>query len=112
MALSKCPKCSGHVIEIKRADRSVFFFCRACKLPYAENGRVVIDTRNLNSAFNPTRAARVVTGKSVKDLSPVAKTALEALIITSLLDAYSAGMKDGILLAYSQDVADGKPMES
>jgi hypothetical protein len=43
-------------------------------------------------------------------MSPVMKTALESLLIQGFLDAYSAGLKDGILLAYSQDVADGGPL--
>ena len=111
MALSKCPKCSGHIIEVKRADQSAFLFCRACKLPFAENGRIVIDTRNLNSSFNPTRLARSITGKSMRDLSPVARTAIEAFIIASFHEVYTAGMKDGILLAYSQDVEEGVPLD-
>lgn len=109
--LTKCPKCNGHVEPVKRADQTVFHFCRYCKLPFSDTGRVVIDTKHLNSSFNPTRMARIATNKSVQDISPVAKTALEALIIQSLLEAYSAGLKDGILLAYSQDVEDGKPLE-
>lgn len=110
--LAKCPKCSGHVDPISRADKKLFYFCRACKLPFNPLGRVIIDTNNLNTAFNPTRIARAVTAKGIGvDMSPVARTALEALLITALLDSYSAGLKDGILLAYSQDVGDSKPLE-
>lgn len=110
--LAKCPKCSGHVDPITRADKTFFYYCRACKLPFSPQGRVVIDTRTLNSSFNPVRVARAVTGKGLpSDMSPLAKTALEGLLISALLEAYSGGLKDGILLSYSQDVADGKPTD-
>lgn len=108
--ISKCPKCSGGLDPIKRGEHEFFLFCRACKLPFNNLGRTIIDTKFLNTAFNPTRIARSVSGKSFSDMAPVAKTALEGLLIEALMSAYSAGLKDGILLAYSQDVHDSKPV--
>lgn len=107
---TRCSKCGGGLDPVGREGKDFFYFCRACKLPFNEAGRVTIDTRFLNSSFNPTRAARGVSGKVLADLSPVARTALEAVLIEALLGSYSAGLKDGILLAYSQDISESKPV--
>ena len=113
MSLSTCPKCNGHVDPVTRADKTLFYFCRQCKLPFNENGRTVIDTRNLSSSFDPTRTARSITGKGMpSDMSPVARLALEALLIQGFLDIYAAGLKDGILLSLGQDVQPTKPVVS
>ena len=47
--------------------------------------------------------------KTNADAAPVTKTALEAFIIQALTEAYVSGMKDGVLLAYSQDVGESMP---
>lgn len=107
----KCSKCEGNVEAINRAGQRVFLFCRHCKLPHDEHGNPVYTTKSLAEHFNPLQAARDHISKVAPALKGPAKTALEAATIQRDLDIYFAGMKDGILLAYSQDFQEGEPME-
>ena len=86
-----------------------FLFCRACKLTHSEEGTLLIESAALNTAYNPIKIAREAISKSFPQHEGVAAVATEALLITSLQEAYLAGLKDGILLAYSKDVGDGEP---
>jgi hypothetical protein len=110
VAISKCSHCSGPVEPISRLGEIRFYFCRACKLPFDAAGGVIINLNTLGSAFDPLRTARGMIKGTAPGASPVAKTALEMLAIQGYVDAYVQGMKDGILLAYSQDVDPGGPM--
>lgn len=108
----RCSKCDGELEPIRRMQQPVFLFCRHCKLPYSEDGGLLMDMRQLHSAFNPLVLARGTIGKAAGDASSVAKTAMEVAFIQGLQEAYFAGLKDGVLLSYSQDVAEGAPYES
>ena len=108
--ITNCSRCQGSVQPIERAGQVMFYLCRTCKIPYDESGGVVINLNSLNSSFNPLEQAR----KTLKGLggpkSPVARTAVESFMITALLEAYQSGLKDGVLLAYSQDVEKQGPV--
>jgi len=92
-------------------DQQVFLFCRACKLPHDEHGNALLTTRTLAERFNPLQFARDKVRKTSPTVGPVARTALEMSLIQATQEAYFAGMKDGVLLAYSQEFQPGEPME-
>jgi hypothetical protein len=108
----RCPKCQGELERIVRMQEPQFNFCRECKLPFDDSGRLSVDTRSLNTSFNPLQLARGIIGKTHADASSVARTALEVLLIQGLSESYQSGLKDGVLLAYSQDVGEGEPYEA
>lgn len=105
-----CTRCKGHIEPVQRAGQLAFYFCRACKLPYNEQGSVVIDTATLNTSFNPLSIVRGIIGGTHAGASPLARNAMEVLLSQGLVEAYLAGLKDGVLLAYSADVGDGEPV--
>jgi len=105
----RCKKCQGGLDTINRMDKTVFLLCRACKLPHDEHGRAIFESTSLNSNFRPLRDARGTIKEGHPNASPVAKTALEVALIASLQEAYLQGLKDGVLLAYSQDYMEGGP---
>lgn len=106
----RCQKCEGDVEPIRRLGQVPFLFCRACKLAYNESGGLCVDTRTLSTSFNPLAIARGIIKETAGDAAAVARTALEVLLIQGLQEAYFSGLKDGVLLAYSQDVK-GMPDE-
>lgn len=110
MAIEFCTRCKGYVEPVHRAGKLAFYFCRACKLPYNEYGSVVVDTATLNTSFNPLGIVRGIIGETHAGASPLARNAMEVLLSQGLVEAYLAGLKDGVLLAYSADVGDGEPV--
>lgn len=106
-----CSQCGGSLENVRRADHHVFYFCRHCKLPHDKEGNGLFTTHSLAERFNVLQSARNVVGAHHPKASPVARTALEMSLIQSMQEAYFAGMKDGVLLAYSQDFQKGEPME-
>jgi hypothetical protein len=106
----RCPKCHGSLEPIIRATKFCFNFCRVCKLAYNEHGALEINTGQLSSGFNPLAASRGIIKKTVDGVSPVARTALEVFLMEGLWECYLQGLKDGVLLAFSQDVERGKPI--
>lgn len=111
MAIKRCLKCQGGVEPIRRFNEVQFYFCRACKIPYNESGRVIVDLASMSSSFNPLRLARGIIGRAHPDMAPVARTALEVLLIQGFQECYLEGLKSGVLLAYSQDVDSGSPTD-
>lgn len=106
----RCSKCNSHLEKIVRGGQEVFHFCRPCQLPHDEAGNRLFDMKSLADMYNPLKAARGVVGAHHKAAAPVTKTALEVALAHSLQEAYMAGIKEGVLLAYSQDVNEGEPM--
>lgn len=105
-----CSKCRGQLERIIRGGHEAFHFCRPCQLPHDGGGNPLFTTKSLADAYNPLQAARDVVGPHHKDSAPVTRTALEVALIQSLHEAYMAGLKEGVLLAYSQDVNKGEPL--
>lgn len=105
-----CKKCNGSLEPIVRSGNYLFHFCRPCKLPYAEDGSYLLDTGLLASSFNPLITVRGIIGKTHAGAASVTRTALEVLLMQGMWDSYMAGVKDGVLLAYSQDVHEGEPL--
>jgi hypothetical protein len=106
-----CSECDGGLERIRRNDQDVFFFCRACKLPHDEGGNALFKARSLAERFNPLQAARDTVRKTNPQAAPVTRTSLEVALLQTVQDAYFSGLKDGVLLAYSQDFEEGEPME-
>ena len=104
-----CSRCGGEAEPINRMGLILFYFCRPCKLPHDELGRVTIDTARMSPAFNPLSIVRGVVSKTHQDATPLTRSAMETFLLQGLLDAYMAGVKDGVLLAYSQDVTETEP---
>lgn len=96
--------------KIERAGVEVFYHCRACKLPHDSHGNPLFTGQGLADRYNPLQAARDVIKKHHKGAPPVSRTALEVALLQSVQEAYFAGIKDGVLLAYSQDFEEGEPM--
>lgn len=88
----------------------VFYHCRTCKLPHDDTGNPLFTTASLADRYNPLQAARDTIKKHHKGAAPVARTALEIALLQTTQEAYFAGIKDGVLLAYSQDFEKGEPM--
>jgi hypothetical protein len=108
----KCRKCSNDCEPVVRGGKYVFDFCRSCKIPYKEDGSALFNSSaSLVSHFNPLYLARAV-GASSGVKSSVAQHALEVLLIQGFYDVYVAGLKDGLLLAHSQDVGPSEPIPS
>jgi hypothetical protein len=105
-----CSKCSGAIEKIARQGQEVFYFCRPCKLPHDEFGNPLFTAKSLADRYNPLQAARDVVAKHHPHDKPVVKTALEVALLQSIQEAYFSGLKDGVLLAYSQDYQEGDPM--
>lgn len=104
---SNCGQCQSALEKIQGG----LLFCRACKLLHDPDGVAMFTGPQLASHFNPLASARSTTKSHHKGMASVGKTALEAALIQNLHEAYMAGLKDGILLAYSQDYQEGEPME-
>ena len=107
--MKRCTQCQGSLEPIIRAGQFCFHFCRACKLRYTKEGALEMDNSQLSSRFNPLATARGIISKTNSGATPVARTALEVLLMSGLWECYLQGLKDGVLLAYSQDVEQGKP---
>lgn len=106
-----CRKCKDECEKVIRGGEFAFHFCRKCKIPYDSTGSAMFNSASqLVSHFNPLAAARRVIGSTHKDASSVARTAFEVLLIQSMQEAYMSGLKDGALLAYSQDVGHSEPV--
>ena len=69
-----------------------------------------MDNVQLSSRFSPLSQARAIIQKTHADAAPVAKTAMEVFLMSGLWESYLQGLKDGVLLAYSQDVEQGNPL--
>ena len=99
----KCVRCKGSLEPIERVGVFLFNFCRPCKLRHDAQGRAVVELNTLNSSFNPLKIARGMISKTHADAAPVTRSALEVFLIQALTEAFVAGVKDGVLLAYGQD---------
>ena len=106
----RCSKCQGQLEKIIRGGEEAFYFCRPCQLPHNEHGHKLFTMKSLSDLYSPFKAARQVVGAHHKGAAPVTKTALEVALAQALHEAYMAGIKEGVLLAYSQDVNEGEPM--
>lgn len=106
----KCSSCQGGLERIERAGQEVFYHCRACKLPHDPHGNPLFSSRSLAERYNPLQAARDAIKRTNGDMKPVSRTALEVALLQTVQEAYFAGIKDGVLLAYSQDCNKGEPM--
>ena len=106
-----CSKCGGGLEPIARKGEPVFHFCRPCKLPHDELGRALFSNKKLNDMYTPFKSARKVISQNHPKATAVARTALEVALAQALHEAYMEGIKEGVLLAYSQDVTEGEPME-
>lgn len=106
-----CSKCGGQLEPISRHGQMVFYFCRPCALPHDQDSNPIVTASGLKDFFSPADKAREFIGKHRRDAGPVARTALEVALMQQLFDAYMTGLKEGVLLAYSQDVTEGEPME-
>ena len=107
----KCSKCSGQLERIQRVGQEVFLFCRPCQLPHDADGNALFTAKSLAGAYNPLQASRDAIRSHQGGVAPVTKTALEVALVQALQEAYFSGIKDGVLLAYSQDFEEGEPME-
>jgi hypothetical protein len=107
----KCSKCNSGIEKIYRGGEDLFYFCRPCQLPHDDHGNPLFTSKSLGQAFNPTKHVREALRPYHKDVAPVTKTALEVALLQAVQEAYFAGIKDGVLLAYSQDNQQGVPME-
>lgn len=105
-----CSTCGGYLDKVPRAGK-VLLLCRPCKLPHDEHGNPLFSGHSLSDRFNPLQAARDTLKKSDKTSSGVTRVAMETALMQGMLDAYFAGVKDGVLLAYSQEHEEGEPME-
>lgn len=105
-----CSTCGGYLDKVPRAGK-VLLLCRPCKLPHDEHGNPLFSGPSLTDRFNPLQAARDTLRKSDQSSTGVARVAMETALMQGILDAYFAGVKDGVLLAYSQDHEEGDPME-
>ena len=106
----RCRKCQGQLEPIIRGEKFVFNFCRPCKLTYSKEGYLEVSTGQLSSRFNPLSSARDIIGKTNAGATSVTRTALEVFLMNGLWESYFQGLKDGVLLAYSQDVEEGEPL--
>jgi len=106
----RCRKCQGQLEPILRGGKFCFNFCRVCVLTYDERGVPVLNTGQLASGFNPLGVARGIIGKTSAGATPVGRTALEVFLMDGLWECYLQGLKDGVLLAYSQDAQKGEPL--
>jgi hypothetical protein len=66
----------------------------------------------LTSGFDPLKRARGIIEKTNAEAAPVTRTALEVFLMAGLWDCYLQGLKDGVLLAYSQDMRPGEPLST
>jgi hypothetical protein len=106
----RCQKCKGQLEPVTRAGTFCFHLCRVCKLRYSREGYLETTTAELVSGFDPLKQSRGIISKIHPGATPVARTALEMLLMNGLWDCYLQGLKDGVLMAYSQDVEQGKPL--
>lgn len=106
----RCQRCNGQLEPIIRAGQFCFNLCRVCKLRYSKEGYLETTSAELTSGFDPLKRARDIIGKTNAGASPVARTALEVFLMDGLWECYLQGLKDGVLLSYSQDVQPGGPM--
>lgn len=107
----RCRRCQGQTEPIRRFGKDVIWFCRPCKLSHDQSGRLLITSPELRSSFNPLQKARATIKAAHPTMAAVGKTALEAALIQVLQESYLDGLKDGILLAYSQDYEEGQPYD-
>lgn len=107
----KCNHCSGPLEKVTKGGESLFHYCRGCKLPHDKSGNPLLKSgQPMNASYNPLRGAFEAVKSDGRDLSPVAKAAASVAFMPALQDAYLQGVKDGILLAFSQDVKEGEPV--
>jgi hypothetical protein len=109
--MNKCTKCRGDLEPIHRLGKVLFYFCRSkdCKIPYDENGAMLIDPGMLATSLNPLVSTRELSSKLVPGLSPVARAATDALLLGFALSFYQAGIKDGIKLSFDRDYRQDDP---
>ena len=81
----------------------VAHFCPKCKLMHDTSGRPMIMSTDLRSEFNPLKMARDTISGAHPQAAPVVRTALEVALIQGFQECYFAGLKDGAMLAYSQE---------
>lgn len=106
----RCRTCQGSLEPIQRAGKFCFNFCRLCKIAYNEHGVQQMNNGQLSSRFNPLETARAIIKSTNAGATPIARTALEVFLMDGLWNCYLQGLKDGVLLAYSQDVRPGEPL--
>lgn len=106
-----CKNCQGSLEPIQRLGQQVFLFCRACKLSHDASGRPMISSPELRSDFNPLKIARATIGSAHPTMAPVGRSALEVALVQALQESYFNGLRDGVLLAYSQEYKSGEPHE-
>jgi hypothetical protein len=102
--MMKCRNCQGALEPLRRTGDLAFYFCRACKLPHDESARPLFDSRELRPQVNLLQKARDVVEATNPNAAPVAKTALEVMLLAAFQEVHFAGIKEGVLLAYSRDV--------
>lgn len=106
----KCSNCGGHAEKIERAGEAVFWFCRPCKLPHDQHSNPLFVNGLPADKYSAVSHAQKIAEAHTKGMSPVGKVSVTMSLIQPLQEAYFAGMKDGVLLAYSQDIKEGEPM--
>lgn len=103
-----CKKCQGDLEPISRMNLEMFLYCRACKLPHDKTGRPMISSPRLNSEFNVLQKARDTIKTTQPEMGSVGRTALEVALVQAFNECYFNGLRDGVLLAYSQDYEEGR----
>jgi hypothetical protein len=106
-----CKRCQGSLQPIQKQGQEVFWLCRPCKMPHDKSGRPMISSPKLQSDFNPLQKARDTIKAVHPTMAPVGRTALEVAFITALQECYFNGLRDGVLLAYSQDHEASSPYD-
>lgn len=106
----RCRQCNGSLEPIKKMGKIVMMLCRLCKLPHEISGRPMAHAP-LKPSSNPLQAARATIRTAHPTMSSAGKTALEVALVQQLQESYFAGLRDGVILAYSQDYKDGEPLQ-
>lgn len=71
----------------------------------------MISSTQLKSDFNPLQRARDTIKAAHPTMAPVGRTALEVGLIQGFQESYFNGLRDGVLLAYSQDYEKSEPVD-
>ena len=71
----------------------------------------MISSGDLKSDFSPLKKARDTISAAHPTMAPVGRTALEVALVQALLESYFTGLKDGVMVAFSQDSKDGEPYD-
>jgi len=106
----RCRECKGQLEPVFRGGNFCFNFCRICKMAYTKEGVPETKSSGLKSSFDPLTLSRSIIKKTHAGAAPVTRTAMEVFLMDGLWDCYLQGLKDGILLSYSQDVEQGQPL--